>query len=116
MAPDADAFSVTALFSLIYTLPAPVVLADKLPAAVRILAPAVPIEPLPDKSVTVDPDMTPAVSVILPEPLAVRAADVVPVALAPSVILPLLAVVVNARIPDEITPEVVMLLLSLTLS
>ena len=76
----------------------------------------VPILPVEEFKVRVGAVRVPAVSVILPEPLAVRAADVVPVALAPSVILPLLAVVINVRMPDEITPEVVMLLSSLTLS
>ena len=95
---------------------APVVAVMLLDTVVSGEAAELPMLPVLELTVSVGAVNVPAVTVILPEPLAITEADVVPVALAPKVTLPLLAVVVKERVPVEMTPLVVIELLSETLS
>ena len=75
LVPAADAFNWVAPVFVMYTLPEPVVLAVSEGAAVSTLAPDVPIEPVPELSVTLVPLIVP-VPEIAPVPVAVSVSSV----------------------------------------
>ena len=81
---------------------------------VKMLLELDPILPVPEVKEMFPPEIVPLpVSVMLPEPLAMRVALVVPVMLlAPIAMMPLLAVVCRVRVGAVTLPARVMLLLS----
>ena len=110
VAPAEDTPSATVPFWLIYTLPLPPVLAVRFVAAVWILLPDVPIDPVPDVRATVLPLSEPPVCVILPLPFAATVnvfPALLPAAtLAPRAIPPLFVVCRVTVVPLTCAPVV----------